>query len=134
MKLQSRKMKLRLRHNSIRLRLGRSEVERLRQGMNCHEAIRFPGNQPLEYTLASSAGATISAVLEGATIRIGVPAEELATWCASDQVGMSSEISLPGAGVLSVLIEKDFRCLDVRVTEDQSDTFKNPMDEHPGCE
>jgi hypothetical protein len=47
-------MKLRLRHNSIRLRLGKSEVEHLPESPECRETIVFPGNYRLEYALASS--------------------------------------------------------------------------------
>lgn len=35
---------------------------------------------------------------------------------------------------LQILIEKDFRCLDDRVEEDQSDMFENPLAEHLNCE
>jgi hypothetical protein len=34
---------------------------------------------------------------------------------------------------LQLLIEKDFRCLDEGVPEDQSDTFENPLTAHLSC-
>lgn len=127
-------MKLRVRHNSIRLRLGKSEIERLRRGMECREAIRFPGAVLLEYTLEPSSGTAISASLAGSAIRIGVPERALAAWCSSDRVGLSAEVPCEAAFPLQILIEKDFRCLDDRVEEDQSDMFENPLAEHLNCE
>jgi hypothetical protein len=106
----------------------------LQQGGECREVILFPGCQRLEYALEPSPEAAISASLAGTILRIGVPAQDLATWCSSDQVGLYAEIPLPEARVLQVLIEKDFRCLDGRNSEDQADTFENPLSEHLNCE
>lgn len=128
-------MKLRIRHNLIRLRLGKSEVEQLQHAGECREAINFPGGVRLEYAIGSSAtSAGIGATLCGSIIRIDVPARDLARWCASDQVGLSAEIWLPESAPLEILIEKDFRCLDPLVPEDQSDTFDNPLAQHVVCE
>src|SRR5262245_45412870 len=128
-------MKLRLRHNLIRLRLGKSEVEQLQQGGECREAIHFPGGMRLAYAVVSSPTSTgIDATLGDSIIRIDVPEKELARWCASDQVGLSAEIPLPDGAPLEILIEKDFRCLDPLVPEDQSDTFDNPLARHAACE
>src|SRR5262245_51805082 len=125
-------MKLRLRHNSIRLRLGKSEVERLIESGECREAIVFPGGHRLEYALASSPAAKMAVSLADALIRVEVPEPDLAGWCSSDQVGLSAEVFVSHGTSLQVLIEKDFRCLDPRVPEDQSDTFDNPL-EHLSC-
>ena len=127
-------MKLRLRHNSIRLRLRKSEVERLRQDGECREMIVFPRCQSLEYVLERSADTAITASLTGTIIRIGIPARDLAVWCCSDQVGLSAEIPLGEAAILHVLVEKDFRCLDGGESEDQSDTFDNPLTKHLTCD
>jgi hypothetical protein len=128
-------MKLRLRHNLIRLRLGKSEVEQLQHGGECREALHFPGGVQLEYAVVSSDISTgIGATFGGSIIRVDVPARDLARWCASDQVSLSAEISLSEGAPLEILIEKDFRCLDPLVPEDQSDTFDNPLARHTVCE
>lgn len=121
-------MKLRLRHNSIRLRLGKSEVERLLESGECREAIVFPGGGRLEYALASSPATTIAVSLLATVIRVDVLEPDLAGWCSSDQVGLSAEVVVSHGTSLQVLIEKDFHCLDPRVPEDQSDTFDNPLE------
>jgi hypothetical protein len=70
----------------------------------------------------------------GSLIRIVVPEEDLVRWCASDQVGISAAITLPDSAPLEILIEKDFRCLDPLVPEEQSDTLDNPLIRHAVCE
>jgi hypothetical protein len=127
-------MKLRIRQNSIRLRLGKSEVDRLEQGIECREAVCFPGNQKLEYVLEPSPKEAIAASLSEHVIRVEVPARDLLDWCVSDRVGLSAEILMAEETALQILIEKDFRCLDAQVSEDQSDTFENPLDKHTTCE
>src|SRR3954451_14379732 len=133
MSAQMEDMKLRLRHNSIRFRLGQSEVQHLETGEPCRELILFPGNQRLEYILEPSAGMKIAASFESSVIRITIPQPELFGWCQSDQVGLSAELTAGDGLVLRILIEKDFRCLDGEVSEDQSDTFENPAVQHTGC-
>jgi hypothetical protein len=54
-------------------------------------------------------------------------------WCRTEQVGIAATVTAPGREELSVLIEKDFRCIDPPAGEDQSDTFANPGDQNPGC-
>ena len=128
-------MKLRLRHNLIRLRLGKSEVAQLQCGGECREEILFPGGVRLSYAIGPSpTGAGINATLCGSLIRIDVPEEDLFRWCTSDQVGISAAITRPDSAPLEILIEKDFRCLDPLVPEDQSDTFDNPLIRHAVCE
>lgn len=125
-------MKLRVRHNSIRFRLGRTEVERLWQGLECRERICFPGNQQLEYVIQPSSSSTITALLLGQIISVEIPRHDLAEWCASERVGLCAEIAVPHHAPLQVLIERDFRCLDPAISEDQSDTFDNPLERHSG--
>ena len=127
-------MKLRVLHNAIRFRLGRTEVDLLSRGIECREIVYFPGAQRLEYVIKPSPGTAISAWLSDHVIHVEVPGRDLEVWGASNQVGLSAEISVPGETPLQVLIEKDFRCLDPRVSEDQADTFDNPLEAHPSCE
>ncbi len=88
----------------------------------------------MEYVLAPSSGTHIGASLHDGCIRVEVPARELSTWCDSNQVGLSAAIAVDNGATLSVLIEKDFRCLDNRDHEDQSDTFENTIGAHISCE
>ena len=126
-------MKLRARHNSIRFRLGQSEVRSLRESGECRETIEFPGGARLEYVLSASEAADFDVSFADGLVSVVVPARRLTAWYSPDQVGMSAEIHLRPGKVLEVLIEKDFRCVDERLSEDQSDTFENPLGAPLSC-
>jgi hypothetical protein len=126
-------MKLRVRHNSIRFRLGQSDVERLRSLGCCGETILFPGGARLEYLLLASESSRVQVTFADSVVSIAVPEGELADWHASNRVGISATVEVDSAQELEVLIEKDFQCLDPRVLEDQSDGFENPLTAHLSC-
>jgi hypothetical protein len=58
-----------------------------------------------------------------------VPAAAAEAWSSTNQVGISGEIDLGILGTLSVLVEKDFACLD-RPDKENKDTFPNPLAAH----
>jgi hypothetical protein len=120
-------MKLRVRHNSIRFRLTQSDVGSLRTSGRCRETILFPGGSSLEYVLLACNAEELSVTFSGGIVSIAVPAHQLTDWHSSDQVGISSGVEVQPGKRLEVLIEKDFRCLDPLVAEDQSDAFENPL-------
>jgi len=122
-------MKLRVRHNSVRFRLGQSEVEALNRSGECREAILFPGGAKLEYVLLASGSGNgqIRASFSDGVVAVTVPRDQVVSWHGSDQVGITADIDLEQGRKLSILIEKDFRCIDERPDEDQSDTFANPL-------
>jgi hypothetical protein len=126
-------MKLRARHNSIRFRLGQSEVQSLRESGECRETIEFPGGSRLEYVLSASEAANFDVSFADGVVSVAIPAQQLSAWYAPDQVGMSAEIPVQPGNPLEVLIEKDFRCIDDQGSEDQSDTFENPLAASLSC-
>lgn len=128
-----RAMKLRVRHNSIRFRLGQSEVLSLRESGECRETVEFPGGSRLEYVLSASEAANFDASFGDGVLSVAVPAQQLNAWYSPDQVGMSTEIPVRQGKILEVLIEKDFRCIDDQGSEDQSDTFDNPLAASVSC-
>jgi hypothetical protein len=119
-------MKLRVRHNSVRLRLGQSDVLRLRDFGECRETVYFPGGSRLEYVLLASDSRKVAVSFENGVVALAIPAAQLGGWHSSDQVGLSAEVLVEPGETLKVLIEKDFRCLS-HVSEDQSDAFENPL-------
>ena len=118
-------MKLRIRGNSIRLRLTRSEVDRFAADGRVEESVHFGMGKPdFRYVLESLPGTATGAYAEftNNTILVFVPEEQAGIWVATDQVGIeSSEGSVP-----RVLIEKDFACLKERPGETEDDAFPNP--------
>jgi hypothetical protein len=122
-------MKLRIRGNSIRLRLGQSEVAQLAKDGRVSECIRFsalPEGQ-LTYSLVTSpAEKEITARLAASEIKVTVPAGLAQGWANSEQVGLKHVQQIDGSASLAILIEKDFETLEPRAGEDQSDSFTNP--------
>jgi hypothetical protein len=127
-------MKLRVRHNSIRFRLGQSEVDSLWKTGTSRETIEFPGGGRFEYTLiASDNGKKLGASFADGVVTVTIPKDELSVWHSSDLVAIRASVDLSSAEKLLVLIEKDFRCIDERVEEDQSDAFENPLGVPQSC-
>ena len=126
-------MKLRVRGDSIRLRVTQSEVARLIAGEVVEEHTHIGGAQFIyaldSFTPDSSAsdraGADIKVQFEGAPdrglVRVSVPLPQMQHWGESNTVGIDTQVD-----TLAVLIEKDFACLDPRDGIEDSDTFPNP--------
>lgn len=112
-------MKIRIKGNSIRYRMSKTEVAQFIKTGYLEEAVDF-GAQKLIYALKKHDEAAISATFEQNTIIIYMP-EHLATeWQAQEKVGFAATYNK-----LSLLIEKDFQCLD-NTSEDQTDNYPNP--------
>lgn len=115
-------MKLRTTHNSIRLRLRRSEVLTLEKEHILTEKVDFPNGSSLSYTLSHEVGETeINVSFQENDIRVMLPTNMAHEWAQSQEVGIATSLSLPSGETLSLLIEKDFPCKG-RV-EDKADTF-----------
>ena len=118
-------MKLRIKGNSLRVRLTKSEVSKLAEIGYLEETTVFP-NGILVYALQKSNETTeLSASFENNTIKMFVPNDFVKEWPENNVVGIDSTMHLPNSEVLYLLLEKDFVCLD-ETTEDQSDHFENP--------
>ncbi len=93
----------------------------------------FPGGRELAYAVESSpANVVPSAHLSETRITVRLPETGVLAWANSDQVGFKGEQRLDGGGVLTLLVEKDFRCLAPRPGEDESDLFPNPRESEAG--
>lgn len=118
-------MKIRIRGNSVRLRLTKSEVDAFcSTGYYC-ESTDF-GKHKFTYALRATTNVDkLSADFEADTITVYLNKELSASWSKDDRVGFSGEIKTKQGGVISLLVEKDFVCMDETV-EDQSDNYPNP--------
>jgi hypothetical protein len=121
-------MKLRIKGDSLRLRVSRSEVARLLAGDCLEETIHFAPEACAKFTYALRQEPSVSRPTVQYTenrVAVLIPADQANGWGSSDQVGIAEDISLGNLGSLALLIEKDFACLD-RSDEDNEDTFPNP--------
>ena len=120
-------MKIRIKGNSLRFRLTRQETAQLAAEGSVENETEIAG-QVFRYAVQSGAEAAVtSAFLDPYRIRVVVPAAIVASWATSEAVGFYAEQPTPGGGSLSIAVEKDFRCLDPRRDEDESDHFENPL-------
>ena len=120
-------MKLRLRENSIRLRLLKSEVELLRKSGTVSEKILFSQSQFLSYTLKISNDAEeISARFEGKEIIVVIPSGKALDWMETNLVGLENEQIIGENSMLKMTIEKDYVCLERPLDADNADAFPYP--------
>jgi hypothetical protein len=120
-------MKLRIRDNSLRLRLTRSEVSLLGSGKPIQKSISFSPSSSLQYVAETDSQiSTIVATFEaGKIIRVRIPLSIARDWGNTETVELRSEQSVGTGSPLLILIEKDFECLHSR-NEADSDAFPNP--------
>jgi len=121
-------MKIRIKGNSLRLRVSRSELARLLAGDCVEETVHFAPEASASFTYAlqpeTSAKSSTVQYTDG-RVSVLLSADQVYVWGATDQVGIADEVSLGPLGSLALLIEKDFACLD-RSDEDNQDTFAHP--------
>ncbi len=121
-------MKIRIRGNSVRLRLKRGEVDQLAAGTSIVEETHFP-DAVLTYRLDVSDNSSISATFNNGSLAVNLPLSRVLVWASTDEVSLFAEQELPGSDSLSLLVEKDFKCLEPghhRDCEDDEDTFPHP--------
>ena len=119
-------MKLRIRDNSIRLRLTRGEVDRLRDDGLVSARTGFPDGREFEYVVESSpASVKPAAFLSDYVIKVCLPETAVLAWANSEEVSIREEQVIED-GKLTILVEKDFACLAPREGEDESDMFPHP--------
>lgn len=117
-------MKLRIRGDSLRLRLTKSEVALLIQGGVVEDSVSFGAGARLTYAIAH--GAALGATLSGARIEVSVPADAARAWAASEAVSLEGTQPGDDGRTLRILVEKDYACLTERPHEDDSDALPNP--------
>lgn len=127
-------MKLRIRGNSIRLRVTQTELETIQKDGEVRDTVRFTEDSALTYRLQSSAdiGAPVAS-FDPDGIVVGLPLATVANWAATDAVSIASEQEIQPGQSLSILVEKDFACLQPRPGEDESDMFAHPEEGRSEC-
>ena len=125
-------MKLRIKGNSLRLRVAPSEVPRLLQTGRIEETIHFGPHKDSSWTYALEHAANeteISLRYQPGEVAVVLSTPTALAWANSDQVAIEGALE-NGQGQLTLLVEKDFACLD-QSDQDNEDTFPNPNSEGP---
>jgi hypothetical protein len=128
-------MKLRIKGDSLRLRLSQPETRRIGDGLAVHETTTFPGGARLVYALEPNGQAReIGASFSDHRLVISLPTKLGLAWASGPEVSLRAVLPLHRGGELHVLIEKDFACLKPRSSfEDESELFPNPHEAHGHC-
>jgi hypothetical protein len=122
-------MKLRLRGNSVRLRVNQREVAALAAGRALSEGVRFPAGNSFIYTLEPFPASAPEASFRDGIICVKVPDSTLRDWATDDTIGLYFD--LPGRGsILKITIEKDLECVNESVEERDPYAYPRGNDSH----
>jgi hypothetical protein len=118
-------MKIRIKDNSLRYRLTKSEVQILCSTGELHASTDF-GVSRFYYSIKVQEQVNeLDAEFVGDCITLFFSKTEAASWTNSDRITYKCRKTWAKGSELSLLLEKDFVCLD-HTEEDQSDNFPNP--------
>ena len=121
-------MKLRIKGDTVRLRLTKGEVEALGKEGIIKESVHFSlqEDQQFHYVLSIVPDdKTVSIEFINNTINVKVPKETAKHWITTDEVGFEANVVGEGR-CIHVLVEKDFQCLHRDNTE-EPDNYANPL-------
>jgi hypothetical protein len=113
-------MKIRIKGNSLRYRLTKSDMYRLSHEGYLEDKTDF-GDRQLVYVIQKTNDNELSAFFNENVICLQVPEKIINELDSTDLTGFEGK-----QGNLYLLVEKDFTCLD-NVNEDQSDNYPNPL-------
>lgn len=120
-------MKLRIRGDSLRLRLTKTDVATLVEKGTVAESMHMAPGASLEYRLTADRSLRDARVsLAGGVLEVRLPEGQVASWAGSNEVGIETRQKNGSHDGLLVLVEKDFPCLTARPNEDDSDAFDRP--------
>ncbi|MEM1439157.1 MAG: hypothetical protein AAF545_12005 [Pseudomonadota bacterium] len=125
-------MKLRIRNDSLRLRLGQAEVSRIAEGDAVEGCMHLPDGTEFRYRLEGANDTVADVVGDGWGLTVRVAADALGDWARGDSVSLSLQCAGTSAR-LDVLIEKDFACLTARDGNDDADSFPHPDAGNAAC-
>lgn len=126
-------MKLRIKGQSIRIRLTQSELTAFTERGSIEETLRFPDGRRLVYSVETSTEVEgLVPEYDGERLSVLMPQKWASTWAESDRVGFESTHPLGEPGELTITIEKDFECLHKR--PDDEDAFPHPLADNDSSE
>jgi hypothetical protein len=122
-------MKLRLKGNSIRVRLDRRDLTDLVEAGRVEDSLRFGPGVEFSYVIEAGpapAGEPSASYAPG-RLTLTIAPEDARDWSASDRVGFDRLQAVEGGSIRVVLV-KDFACLDRSAGHESDDAhaFPNP--------
>ena len=120
-------MKLRIRGNSLRLRVSRTEVLRVAEQGSAEDSIRFAPGTEWRYGIEVRPGGDVAAQFAANSLRVVLPKARVEQWLDDQEVAIEGQQPIGNGEILRILVEKDYACLAPRTGEDDSDLFVNPQ-------
>jgi hypothetical protein len=121
-------MKLRLYGDSIRLRLKPAEVAELTRSGSVQATTHLGAGSRLVYRLSADAGIERpTATLTGCQLCVAVPHAQAADRATTDRVAISAKQEWSEGQFLTILIEKDYECLDATKHQTGEVLYPHPL-------
>lgn len=119
-------MKLRIKGDSLRLRIAPSEMKWLMETGRVEDTVHFGADvhARLTYALEHADVSEMTVRYEPEHVAVVVPTGIARAWSGGDEVGVYGSVNVGGAH-LELAIEKDWACVDKSEAENQ-DTFPHP--------
>jgi hypothetical protein len=118
-------MKLRIKGDSIRLRLTQTEVRQLAETRAVESTMHIAPGATLTYGLRAVDLRQLAVEWDDRELVVLVPRDWIEDWSDGHRVGFEGTQEAGPGRTLSILVEKDFACLHKR--PDELDAFPNPL-------
>jgi hypothetical protein len=118
-------MKLRIKGNSIRLRLSKPEVEKLSTEGIVEEQTSFADHSFIYAVKKETNRTNITAEFNNNQLTVYIPENLTGDWPVNEVVSLDNRLADGTLPALYILVEKDFKCID-NSSGDQSDNYENP--------
>jgi hypothetical protein len=100
-------MKLRIRGNSIRLAVSKTELARIAEEGTAEDVVRFTSDIELKYGIDVRPSGAVTAASDGASLRVALPRALLDLWLRPEEVSVEGSQPVGGGKVLQIVLEKD---------------------------
>ena len=121
-------MKLRLKGNTLRLRLDQDDLTRFAEEGQVEAVTRFGGDSAFRYTLqAATEIEALTAEAKPGQVVVHIPLDLAEAWTQTDRVTLEAEQSVGEGERLQILVEKDLGCQHREAgAADTFDHLRNP--------
>src|SRR5262245_22789247 len=120
-------MKLRIRGNSVRIRVSQTELTQIADTGAAEDAVRFAPGSELRYRVEVKPTDRLEANFRDPVLRVVVPRSRVDKWIRPEEVAIEDWQAIGDGATLRILLEKDYTCLAPRSGEDDADLFANPQ-------
>ena len=99
-------MKLRIRGNSIRLEVSKTELAKLAATGKAEDTVRFSSEQSLRYGIEVCPTGAVTATWGTDSIIVMLPKARLDLWLRRDEISVEGSQPIGGGKVLQIVLEK----------------------------